>query len=139
MIPTLTHWLLLVALLFCVGLFGLLTRRDGITRLISIELMANAISELGRPRPTSWRRNRTSDRIIGIGLAFASAMIGLAVLIRMHRQRPIEQDQTEGCTEWSSITWCSILPHLVAFTLLMFLPQLRRGPVGLVEHWGNPV
>jgi NADH:ubiquinone oxidoreductase subunit K len=43
MIP-LTHYLVLAAILFCIGLYGVLTRRNAIAILMSIELMLNAVN-----------------------------------------------------------------------------------------------
>ena len=43
MIP-LSHYLILGAILFCLGVFGALTRRNAIAILMSIELMLNAVS-----------------------------------------------------------------------------------------------
>jgi NADH:ubiquinone oxidoreductase subunit K len=40
--PTLQHYLIFSALLFCVGLFGLLTRRHLVGMLMSVELILNA-------------------------------------------------------------------------------------------------
>jgi NADH-quinone oxidoreductase subunit K len=39
---TLTNSLLLAAALFCVGLYGMLSRKQAIATLLSLELMANA-------------------------------------------------------------------------------------------------
>lgn len=41
---TLQHYLVLGAVLFCIGLFGALTRRNAIIILMSIELMLNAVN-----------------------------------------------------------------------------------------------
>ena len=43
MIP-LSHYLILGAILFSLGVFGALTRRNAIAILMSIELMLNAVS-----------------------------------------------------------------------------------------------
>jgi NADH:ubiquinone oxidoreductase subunit K len=40
--PTLQHFLVFAALLFCVGLYGLLTRRNLIGMLMAVELILNA-------------------------------------------------------------------------------------------------
>ena len=40
--PTLLHWVTLSALLFSVGVYGLLTRRNAVGILISLELMLNS-------------------------------------------------------------------------------------------------
>ena len=46
MIPAITinHYLFLSAALFCVGLFGVLTRRNAVGVLMSLELMLNAVN-----------------------------------------------------------------------------------------------
>lgn len=41
-IPGVTSWLLVSALLFAVGLYGLLTRRNAVGILIALELMLNS-------------------------------------------------------------------------------------------------
>jgi NADH:ubiquinone oxidoreductase subunit K len=40
----LTHYLVLSAVLFCIGLFGALTRRNAVIILMCIELMLNAVN-----------------------------------------------------------------------------------------------
>jgi NAD(P)H-quinone oxidoreductase subunit 4L len=40
----LTHYLVLSAVLFCIGLFGALTRRNAIIILMCIEIMLNAVN-----------------------------------------------------------------------------------------------
>ena len=41
---TLNHYLLLGAILFCIGLYGALSKKNVIAILISIELMLNAVN-----------------------------------------------------------------------------------------------
>src|SRR5215831_12879251 len=41
---TLGHFLVLGAVLFCIGLFGALTRRNAVAVLMSIEIMLNAVN-----------------------------------------------------------------------------------------------
>ena len=40
----LQHYLILSAILFCIGLFGALTRRNAVVILMCIELMLNAVN-----------------------------------------------------------------------------------------------
>jgi NAD(P)H-quinone oxidoreductase subunit 4L len=40
----LEHYLVLAAVLFCIGLFGALTRRNAVVILMCIELMLNAVN-----------------------------------------------------------------------------------------------
>ena len=60
--------LLLAALLFAIGVFGLLTRRNAIGILLSVELMANAVNinlvALSRFITPSHRRNKRFARSI---------------------------------------------------------------------------
>jgi NADH-quinone oxidoreductase subunit K len=42
LVPGLQHYLIIAALLFCLGLFAILTRRNGIAVLMGIELILNA-------------------------------------------------------------------------------------------------
>jgi NAD(P)H-quinone oxidoreductase subunit 4L len=42
--PGLQHYLILGAVLFCIGLYGALTKRNAIIVLMSIELMLNAVN-----------------------------------------------------------------------------------------------
>ena len=41
---TLSHYLILSALLFCIGLYGLITRNNAIRVLMSIEIILNAVN-----------------------------------------------------------------------------------------------
>ena len=84
---TLTHYLVLSALLFCIGLAGVMTRRNIILILLCIELMFNAANlafvafakSLGDP----------SGQVIVffvITVAAAEVTVGLAIAILMSRQ-----------------------------------------------------
>ena len=55
--PTLTHYLMLSAVLFCIGTAGVFVRRNLITILLSIEIMLNAVNlTLRRLRPVDGHR-----------------------------------------------------------------------------------
>jgi NADH:ubiquinone oxidoreductase subunit K len=41
---TLNHFLVLAALLFCIGLFGVLTSKSALRVLLSVELLLNAVN-----------------------------------------------------------------------------------------------
>lgn len=82
-------WFLTVgALLFCIGLFGLMVRRNAIGMLLSIELLLNAAninflafgSYLKLPTITG-----QVFAIFVITLAAAEAAIGLAIVINIYR------------------------------------------------------
>jgi len=44
MMVGLTHYLVLASLLFCIGLYGALTKRNAVVILMCIELMLNAVN-----------------------------------------------------------------------------------------------
>lgn len=79
-------WLLLSAVLFCTGVFGLLTRRSALGLLLSIELMVNAIN-INLIAFGCYRGDYTGQVIalFGIALTVAEVAVGLALLIQMSR------------------------------------------------------
>ncbi len=87
-------WLLLAAALFSTGLFGLLSRRNAISMLISVELMANAVN-LNLVALGYWRGDHTGQvlALFGIALTVAEIVVGLALVIQLHRhQRSVDVD-----------------------------------------------
>ncbi len=65
----LNHYLFLAAILFAIGLFGLVTRRNAISILMSLELMFNAINI----NMVAFNRFTGSDGLVG-HRAFAASM-----------------------------------------------------------------
>lgn len=93
----LTSYLSLSAVLFCLGLYGVTTKKNSIIVLFSIELMLNAaninivsFSKLG-PYP------HPSGQVLGlfsIAVAAAEAAVGLAILIALYRRtQTVEADR----------------------------------------------
>jgi len=80
--------LLLAALLFAIGVFGLLTRRNAIGVLLSIELMANAvnINLVAFSRVQGGAAGQVFA-LFAIALTVAEVAVGLALVILMARQR----------------------------------------------------
>jgi NADH-quinone oxidoreductase subunit K len=83
------HYLLLSALLFCVGLAGALARRNAILVLVGIELMLNAAN---LNFIAFWRFSEHPENIQGvmfvlfsIAVAAAEAAVGLALIIAIYR------------------------------------------------------
>ncbi len=83
------HYLLFSALLFAVGLAGVLTRRHAIVALIGVELMLNAAS---LNFIAFWRFLPRPDQLAGVmfalfamAIAAAEATVGLALIIAIHR------------------------------------------------------
>lgn len=88
--PTLTHWLVLCALLFCIGLYGVLTRRNAIGILMSIEIMLDA----GAINFVAFNYFLARDTVDGqimaifiIAVAAAEAVIAMAIFVALYRYR----------------------------------------------------
>lgn len=91
MIP-LYWYLLLSAILFCIGLFGVITRRNSVGILISIELILNAanINLLAFWRYLYAPNNDLHGQvfvIIVFVVAAAEAAVGLAMIISAYRKK----------------------------------------------------
>jgi NADH-quinone oxidoreductase subunit K len=87
MIP-MSYYLTLGALLFGVGMFGALTRRNAIAILMAIELMLNAVNinfiALSRYLPNSTLDGQIFA-IFVITVAAAEAAVGLAIVLGLYR------------------------------------------------------
>jgi NADH:ubiquinone oxidoreductase subunit K len=89
MIP-LSWYLLVSAALFCIGLYGVLARRNAVAILMAVELMLNAINI----NLVAFWRYQTPERSIGLvwsifvlTVAAAEAAVGLALVISVYRLR----------------------------------------------------
>ena len=87
---TLSHYLFLSSLLFLIGLFGALTRRNLIGILMGIELMFNAANL----NLVAFNRYLYPTHILGnavplftIAVAAAEIVVGLALIISIYRDR----------------------------------------------------
>lgn len=82
------HYLLLAALLFCVGMFGVMVRRNALVVFMCIELMLNAanLTFLAFARQRGDSIGHVSAFFV-IAVAAAEAAIGLAILIAVFRSR----------------------------------------------------
>ncbi|OIO35193.1 MAG: NADH-quinone oxidoreductase subunit K [Candidatus Omnitrophica bacterium CG1_02_44_16] len=87
MIPQ-NHFLILSAILFAIGIFGVLTRKNAIGILMSIELILNAANI---NLITFNKFQKTPDglgqifALFVIAIAAVSAVIGLALVISIYR------------------------------------------------------
>ncbi len=87
-IPSTQAYLMLSATLFCVGLIGVIVRRNMITVLMSIELMLNAVNinfVAFSDRLSSLEGQIFTIFIITI--AAGEAAVGLAIIIQLYRLR----------------------------------------------------
>ena len=85
---TLEHYLTVSALLFCLGLFGVLVRRNLLTVYMSLELMLNA-ANLALVAFSHFNRNLDGQIMVFfiITVAAAEVAVGLALIVALYRQR----------------------------------------------------
>ena len=94
MIPT--HWfLILSAILFTIGVVGVLTRKNGITIFMSIELMVNAVNLTFLAYARQFGDTHGLIFVFFImAIAAAEAAIGLAIFISLfHHRDTIDVDE----------------------------------------------
>jgi len=102
MVP-LSWYLILAAGLFCIGLYGVLARRNAVAILLSIELMLNAVNI---NLVAFWRylqpslMNGQAFAIMVFAVAGAEAAVGLALIISIYRRR-----QTVNAEEVDLLKW----------------------------------
>ena len=92
--PGLAAYLWLGAMLFSIGLYGVLSRKNTIAILISVELMANAVNiNLVAFSRFSGSLQGQSLALFSIALTVAEVVIGLAIVVLMYRShKSIEAD-----------------------------------------------
>jgi len=100
LIPGLRHFLVLGTILFSLGMYGVLSRRNAIGILLSIELMLNGVNLMmvafARYITTTQDLAGQVFAIFIITQAAAEAAIGLAIIIAVYRQRrTIQVDQLD--------------------------------------------
>ena len=96
----LSGYLLVSAMLFCIGLAGALTRRNAIMVLIGIELMLNAANlnfiAFWRFSDTAETQTGLMFALFSIAIAAAEAAVGLALIIMIYRHfRTANVDKVE--------------------------------------------
>jgi NADH-quinone oxidoreductase subunit K len=85
---TLNHYLILSAVIFAIGVIGVLTRRNLIVVLMSIELMLNAVNLtfIAFSRFLGSMQGQVVVFCV-MAVAAAEAVIGLAIIISVFRHR----------------------------------------------------
>ena len=83
MIPTLSHYLAVAALLFALGLFTVLTRRNAVAVLMGVELMLNGanINLVAFNKFLVGGLTGQTFALFVIVLAAAEAAVGLAIVL----------------------------------------------------------
>ena len=86
----LSWYLILAAALFCIGLYGVLARRNAIAILLGVELMLNAVNI---KLVAFWRylvparMSGQAFAVIVFAVAAAEVAVGLALIISVYRRR----------------------------------------------------
>ncbi len=104
---TLQHYLVISAILFSLGIFAVLTRKNAISILMGIELILNSCNlnfvAFSRFVSIPENPNNIDGQIIaifGIVLAAAEAAVFLAIILAIYREfgsiRPDEVDTLKG-------------------------------------------
>lgn len=99
----LEYYLLLAAALFCIGIYGLITSRNAVRVLMSIELMLNAvnINLMGFSNfldPTEIKGQIFT--IFVITVAAAEAAVGLAIILAIYRNRETIDMEQFNLLKW---------------------------------------
>lgn len=97
---TLNHYLMLGAVLFAIGLYGALARRNAVVILMSIELMLNGVNVtlLGFSHYIASAVPLLGQifAIFVITVAAAEAAVGLAIVVAIYRDRKtVEVDEID--------------------------------------------
>ena len=86
---TLNHYLILAALLFCIGIFGVIVRRNMIIIFMSIELMLSAVNLVFLAFS---RYLKLADGHVWVFMvltvAAAEAAVGLGIIVALFRNKP---------------------------------------------------
>lgn len=95
--PGLSAWMLLAAVLFCIGLYGVLSRRNLLGILLSVELMANAVNiNLVSYARFSGDLTTQAFTLFSVALTVAEVVVGLAIVILVYRRfKGVEADNVD--------------------------------------------
>ena len=84
----LNQFLVLAAALFCIGVYGVLSRRNGVMVLMSIELILNAVN-INLVAFSAYLQDITGQvfSLFVIAVAAAEVAVGLALVLMLYRNR----------------------------------------------------
>jgi NAD(P)H-quinone oxidoreductase subunit 4L len=99
----LQYFLLLAAALFCIGIYGLITSRNAVRVLMSIELLLNAVnlnlmafSNFIDPQEIKGQ----VFTVFVITVAAAEAAVGLAIILSIYRNRDTIDMEQFNLLKW---------------------------------------
>jgi len=90
------HYLTLASVLFCIGLYGVLTRRNAVAVLMSLELMFNAVN-INMVAFSHYRPEITglAFSLFIIAVAACEATVGVALVLSVYRnQKDIDLERS---------------------------------------------
>lgn len=93
-----SYYLLLSAAIFCIGVFGVLTRRNALVFLMSVELMLNAANI--NLVAFSWHYGNLTGQVFALftlALAAAEVAVGIGIILVLYRNFD-DVDVTEATT-----------------------------------------
>lgn len=84
---TLTHFLVVSATIFCIGLYAVLAKKNAIMILVGIELMINAsiLNFVAFARYDKTNYTGQVFALFAIVLAAAAVAVGLAIILNVYR------------------------------------------------------
>lgn len=96
-----THYMLLSAALFMIGVFGVVTRRNIIIIFMSIELILNAVNINLMAFSRHWGNSAGQVfTIFVIAVAVAEAAVGLGIIVAFYRNK-----ETINIDEMNLMKW----------------------------------
>ncbi|NER35255.1 MAG: NADH-quinone oxidoreductase subunit NuoK [Oscillatoria sp. SIO1A7] len=99
----LEYFLVLAAALFCIGTYGLITSRNAVRVLMSIELMLNAVN-LNLMAFSNFVDGATTKgqvfAVFVITVAAAEAAVGLAIVLAIYRNRDTVDMEQFNLLKW---------------------------------------
>ena len=101
MVISLNHYLILSAVLFCIGVAGVLTRRNAIIIFASIELMMNAVNLAFVAFARHW--GDVGGQIFVffvIAVAAAEVAVGLAIIVALFRHKETVNIDRVNILKW---------------------------------------
>ncbi len=100
---TLDHYLVLSAILFCIGLYGALAKRNAIVILMCIEIMLTAVSIAMVGFSRFVVPQLLTGQVFAIFImvvAAAEAAVGLAIIISIYRNRETINASDVNLMKW---------------------------------------
>jgi NAD(P)H-quinone oxidoreductase subunit 4L len=99
----LEYCLLLAAALFCIGIYGLITSRNAVRVLMSIELLLNAVNLNLMSFSNFLNSSSIKGQVITIfviTVAAAEAAVGLAIVLAIYRNRETIDMEQFNLLKW---------------------------------------